>query len=70
MTKEEYLALKPGELIKHGSEEFSDGTTCVVVRAFDGESVLLEIGCSEGINATHWDFFPHECKWSTRIASL
>ena len=43
VTLEQYYALKPGDLIRWAFNRDGQTVACVVVEAFDGESVLLAI---------------------------
>jgi len=68
VTLEEYYALEPGDLIRHGIHESSGFFTCMVEEAFDGEAIVLAINPTERIFETHFSFWPSEAPWSERIA--
>jgi hypothetical protein len=70
MTRAEYEALKPGDRIWHVSSNFPDGALCVVLTAFDGEAILLEVpvGSDPVEDEPQRAFFPHECEGAEKIA--
>lgn len=66
MTHEEYLNLKPGDVIEYHAGGAKNYFTCVVESVRPGK-VRLAINPPEAGSMTHFDFTPDEAPYSTRI---